>query len=51
MRKIYITFGGRPFDPVTKRIVEDGVKFGAMKFGYMMTLGLLPSLFIVNYID
>lgn len=29
MRKIYITFGGRPYDPSTKRIVEDGVKFGA----------------------
>lgn len=29
MRKIYITFGGKPYDPVTKKIVEDGVKFGA----------------------
>jgi hypothetical protein len=29
MKKIYITFGGRPYDSVTKHIVENGKKFGA----------------------
>jgi hypothetical protein len=29
MKKVYITFGGEPYDLATKNIVQDGVKFGA----------------------
>lgn len=29
MKKVYITFGGRPYDSITKYIVRDGVKYGA----------------------